>query len=412
MTRIVITGMGCLSPLGNTVQDTWEGIKAGRSGIARLTRIDPSAVETKIGGEVKGFDPEAHFGHKEARRMDRFSQLAVVAALQAVEDAKYVVTPENTFDTAVLVSNGFGGPETLGESLETFRQFGAKKVKPTSFPAVLPNIAGASIAMRLGSRGFSFNYAAACATSAISIGEGAELIKRGDAEVVLAGGTEASLVPFVLAGLNAMRAMSTRNDAPECASRPFDANRDGFVPAEGSAVLVLESLDHAQARGAHIYAELVGYSASCDAWHVTAPDSEGIAISHAIRRALQKAGLTIYDIDYINAHGTSTPLGDLQESRVIKQVFGDQAYKVPISSTKSMTGHAMSTSGAFEAIFSIMAINDGIMPPTINLDTPDAECDLDYIPHVARAKPLTYVMSNSFGFGGQNAILIFKKYSG
>ncbi|MBX3081640.1 MAG: beta-ketoacyl-ACP synthase II [Anaerolineae bacterium] len=411
MTRIVITGMGCLSPLGNSVQTTWEGIKAGRSGIATLTRLDISTVETKIGGEVKGFEPEAHFGHKEARRMDRFSQLAVVAALQAVEDANYAITPDNTFDTAVLVSNGFGGPETLGESIETFRLYGTKKVKPTSFPAVLPNIVSASIAMRLGSRGVCFNYAAACATSAVSIGEGAELIKRGDAEVVLVGGTEASLVPYVLAGLNSMRAMSTRNDDPECASRPFDANRDGFVPAEGAAVLVLESLEHARSRGAHIYGELVGYAASCDAWHVTAPDSEGTSITYAIRRALQKAGLTIYDIDYINAHGTSTLLGDLQETRVIKQVFGEHAYKVPISSTKSMTGHAMSTSGAFEAIFSIMALNDGIMPPTINLETPDPACDLDYIPNVARAKPLTYVMSNSFGFGGQNAILIFKKYT-
>jgi beta-ketoacyl-acyl-carrier-protein synthase II len=404
--------MGCLSPLGNTVQATWEGIKAGRSGIAPLTRHDPSAVETKIGGEVKGFDPEAYFDRKEARRMDRISQFAVVAALQAVEDAKHVITPETTFDTSILISNGFGGPETIVDGIDTFRVHGARKVKPTSFPAALPNMAGASVAMRLGSRGVSFNYAAACATSAISIGEGAELIKRGDADVVLAGGTEASLVPFVLAGLNAMRAMSTRNDTPECASRPFDATRDGFVPAEGAAVLVLESLDHAQKRGVHIYAELVGYAASCDAWHVTAPDSGGAAISHAMRRAMQKANLTIHDIDYVNAHGTSTPLGDLQETRVIKQVFGEHAYKVPISSTKSMTGHAMSTSGAFEAIFSIMALNENIMPPTINLHTPDPNCDLDYIPNVARAKELTHVMSNSFGFGGQNAILIFKKFQG
>jgi 3-oxoacyl-[acyl-carrier-protein] synthase II len=321
-----------------------------------------------------------------------------------------VITPETTFDTAVLISNGFGGAETLADGIETYRVQGPRKVKPTSFPAVIPNIAAANVAMRLGSRGVSFNYAAACATSAVSIGEGAEVIRRGDAKIALVGGTEASLVPFVLAGLNAMRAMSTRNDDPERASRPFDATRDGFVPAEGAAVLVLESLEHAQERGAHIYAELVGYAATCDAWHVTAPDSEGLAISHAIRRALHKAGLTIHDIDYINAHGTSTPLGDLQETRVIKQVFGEQAYRVPISSTKSMTGHAMSSSGAFEAIFSIMALCEGVMPPTINLHTPDPDCDLDYIPNLARRKPLKHVMSNSFGFGGQNAILIFKAF--
>jgi 3-oxoacyl-[acyl-carrier-protein] synthase II len=403
--------MGCLSPLGNSVYETWAAVKAGRSGIARVPRFEAESFETKIGGEVKDFDPAAHFGHKESRRMDRFTQFAVVAALQAMEDARHQIMPETTFDTAVLISNGFGGAETLADGIETYRVHGARKVKPTSFPAVIPNIAAASVAMRLGSRGVSFNYAAACATSAVSIGEGAELIRRGDAQVVLTGGTEASLVPFVLAGLNAMRAMSTRNDDPKRASRPFDAARDGFVPAEGAAVLVLESLDHAQQRGATIYAELVGYAATCDAWHVTAPDSEGTAIAHAMRRALQKAGLTPADIDYINAHGTSTPLGDSQETRVIKQVFGEAAYRVPISSTKSMTGHAMSTSGAFEAIFAIMALRDGIMPPTINLETPDPDCDLDYIPNIARKKTLTHVMSNSFGFGGQNAILIFKKFA-
>ncbi|MFN8418876.1 MAG: beta-ketoacyl-ACP synthase II [Anaerolineae bacterium] len=412
MTRIVITGMGCLSPLGNTVEETWAGIKAGKSGISAIERIDATGLETRIGGEVRGFDPEQHFDRKDARRMDRFTQFAIVAAQQAMQDSGWHVDPDHSFDTGVLISSGFGGSETLAEGIESFRVGGVRKIKPTSFPAVLPNIAGAMVAMKLGSRGVCFNYAAACATSAISIGEAAEVIKRGDADVVLAGGSEASFTPFVLAGLNAMRAMSTRNDDPQHASRPFDVDRDGFVPAEGAGVVVLDSLEHAEARGAHIHAELVGYAASCDAWHVSAPDSEGRAIAHAMQKAMKKANLGIHDIDYINAHGTATPLGDQQESRVIKKVFGEHAHNIPVSSTKSMTGHAMSSSGAFEAIFSMLAIRDSVMPPTINLDNPDPNCDLDYIPHVARQKELTHVMSNSFGFGGQNAVLIFKKYSG
>jgi 3-oxoacyl-(acyl-carrier-protein) synthase len=264
--------------------------------------------------------------------------------------------------------------------------------------------------MFLGIKGVTFSLSAACATSAVSIGEGAEVIRRGDANVVLVGGSEAGIMPIAVGGLNAMRAISTRNDAPQAASRPFDMTRDGFVPSEGAAVLVLESLEHAQARGAKILAELIGYSATCDATHVTAPDSDGAAVGQAMRRALAKAGLTANDIDYINAHGTSTKLNDAMETKAIKQVFGEQAYNIPISSTKSMTGHAMSASGALEAIFCVMAMNEGIMPPTINLEHPDPECDLDYIPHTARKKELRYVMSNSFGFGGQNAVLVLKRW--
>jgi 3-oxoacyl-[acyl-carrier-protein] synthase II len=411
MKRIVITGMGTLNPLGNTVDATWARAKAGQSGITRITRYDPALTETKIAGEVKGFDPAARLGHKEARRMDRFAQLAVVSAMDAIEQSGYRVTPENTFDTGMLVSAGFGSTEILSESFETLFKQGAGRLRPTAFPSVLSNMAAAQPAMFLGIKGITFSMAAACATGAVSIGEAAEVIRRGDANVVLAGGTEAGIMPIAIGGLNAMRAISTRNDAPEAASRPFDARRDGFVASEAAAVVVVESLEHAQARGAKILAELVGYGCTCDASHVTAPDSDGAAIAVAMQRALAKAGLTIRDIDYINAHGTSTKLNDANETRVIKQVFGEQAYNVPISSTKSMTGHAMSASGTVEAILCIMALQEGLIPPTINYENSDPECDLDYVPNEARPANLRYVMSNSFGFGGQNAVLIFKKWS-
>jgi 3-oxoacyl-[acyl-carrier-protein] synthase II len=410
MKRIVVTGMGTVNPLGHTIEETWAKIKAGVSGIGPITRYDPALTDTKIAGEIKDFNPAARLGHKEARRMDRFAQIVVVSALDAMAQSGYEVTPDNTYDTGILISAGFGGTETLTESFETLFKQGAGRIRPTAFPAVLSNMAAAMPAMFLGIKGVTFSLSAACATSAVSIGEGAEVIRRGDANVVLVGGSEAGIMPIAVGGLNAMRAISTRNDAPQAASRPFDMTRDGFVPSEGAAVLVLESLEHAQARGAKILAELIGYSATCDATHVTAPDSDGAAVGQAMRRALAKAGLTANDIDYINAHGTSTKLNDAMETKAIKQVFGEQAYNIPISSTKSMTGHAMSASGALEAIFCVMAMNEGIMPPTINLEHPDPECDLDYIPHTARKKELRYVMSNSFGFGGQNAVLVLKRW--
>ncbi len=410
MKRVVITGMGTVNSLGNTVAETWEKAKNGISGIGPITRYDPALTETKIAGEVRNFDPAQRLGHKEARRMDRFAQYAVISAMDALEQSGYEVTPDNTFDTGILISAGFGGTEVLSESFDALFKYGAGKIRPTAFPAVLSNMAAAQPAMFLGIKGVTFSLSAACATSGVSIGEGAEIIKRGDANVVLVGGSEAGLMPISIGGLNAMRAVSTRNECPEEASRPFDATRDGFVPSEGGAVLVLESLEHAQARGAKIFAELVGYAATCDATHVTAPESDGSAVSHAMRRALVKAGLSVNDIDYINAHGTSTKLNDLQETRTIKQVFGEQAYNIPISSTKSMTGHAMSACGAIEAIVCIHAMNEGIIPPTINYHHPDPECDLDYVPNVARKANLRYVMSNSFGFGGQNAVIILKKW--
>ncbi len=406
--RIVITGMGTVNPLGNNVEDTWAKIKAGISGIDCITRCDTTDLDTKIGGEVKGFDPVKIFGHKESRRMDRYAHLVVASALQAWEQSGNVVTPENQFDTCILISAGFGGIETLSENFHIMVEQGVQKIRPLAFPMALNNMASAQTAMQLGIRGINFSISSACATSSNSIGEGAEIIRRGDANVALVGGSEAGMTPIALGGLNAMHAISTRNDEPIRASRPFDATRDGYVPSEAGAALVLESRDYALARGATILGELVGYGASCDALHVTAPDTEGLAAAHAMRRALQKAGLHIEDIDYINAHGTSTKLNDFTETKVIKLVFGDRAYKVPISSTKSMTGHPMSAAGALEAIFSLLAIRDSVIPATINYEHPDPECDLDYVPNQARHQPLQYVMSNSLGFGGHNSVLIFK----
>ncbi len=412
MKRIVITGMGLLSPVGHNVTENWENIKAGISGIAPITRLNTDKIETHIGGEVKDFDPGKFLGHKEARRMDRFAQFAIVCAQEAAAQGNYTITAQNTFETAVIVGAGFGGAETLQEGLDTLYTTGARRVKPLTFPSVIGNMGAAQIAMNMGIRGVNYSIAAACATSGIAIGEAAALIQRGDAEVAFAGGSEASFARFSMVGLNAMRALTHSNGDPTKASRPFDATRDGFVPSEGAGVLMLESLDHAQGRGAPIFAELVGYGCTCDAAHVTAPDPEGTAVAYAMRSALKKAGLTIHDIDYINAHGTSTPINDSQETTVIKMVFGEHAYKIPISSTKSMTGHAMSSSGVFEAVYSIMAMRDGIIPPTINYEHPDPDCDLDYVPNVPRKAALRHVMSNSFGFGGQNAVLIFKKWEG
>lgn len=408
--RIVITGMGMVTPLGLNVQETWENIKRGKSGVTRITRFDASPLDSQIGAEVKDFDAAHWLGSKEARRMDRYAQFAVVAALEACAQANYHVTPENTFETGVIIGAGFGGSETLQEGINVLHARGPKKISPFTFPMVLNNMGSAQVAMRLGIRGTNFTVSAACATGAVAIGEGAELIRRGEVNAVIAGGSEATFALFSLAGLNAMKALSTRNDSPETASRPFDLTRDGFVPSEGAAVLLLESLESAQARGATILAELVGYGCTCDATHVSAPDPEGTAIVRAMQRAMQQAGITPEDIDYINAHGTSTPLNDANETRMIKKVFGQRAYHIPISSTKSMIGHAMSSSGSMEAIFSIMALRDGFIPATINYQYPDPECDLDYVPNTPRTANLRYVMSNSFGFGGQNAVLIFKRW--
>ncbi len=409
-TRIVVTGMGTINPLGQSVEETWAKIQAGESGIDCLTRVDVHDMDSKIGGEIKGFDPVARFGHREARRMDRYTQIAMAAALQAWEQSGNAITPDNEFDVGVLMSAGFGGAETIEENFMVLIEQGAARIRPMAFPMSISNIASAQIAILLGIHGINFSISAACSTSSNAIGEGAEIIKRGDAKVIIAGGSEAGLARLSLSGLNAMRALSTYNDTPKTASRPFDATRDGFVPSEGSAAVVLESADYALARGATILAELVGYGTSCDAAHVSAPDPSGRIIAHAMGRAIEKAGIAREQIGYVNAHATSTVIGDLTETRAIKQVFGDYAYHVPISSTKSMTGHPMSAAGALEAIFAMLALRDGVLPPTMNLEHPDPECDLDYIPNAMRRAELEYTMSNSFGFGGHNSVLVFKAW--
>ncbi len=408
--RIVITGMGTVNCIGTGAEATWARLKRGESGISCLDRIDTSDMGIKAAGQIRDFDPVALFGTKETRRMDRYSQLALASALQAWEMSGNVVTPENTYDIAVLMSAGFGGSETLEKSFISFLEHGPSKVHPLSFPITLNSMASAQTAMRLGIRGINFSVSSACATSSTAVGEGAEIIKRGDAEIAIVGGSEAGMTRTGLAGLDAMRALSHYTGDPTKASRPFDGLRDGFVPSEGAAALVLESWDHAQARGATILGELVGYGATSDAVHVSAPDETGGAQAFAMTRAMKKAGVTPQQIGYINAHGTSTRLNDLTETRAIKVAFGELAHSVPISSTKSMTGHAMSAAGALEAIISIHAIRDGVLPPTINQDQPDPECNLDYLPNIPRQRDITYAMSNSFGFGGHNSVLIFKKY--
>jgi 3-oxoacyl-[acyl-carrier-protein] synthase II len=410
--RVVITGIGTINSLGHNVGDTWQKIVAGKSGIGPLTQYDTAQTKTKIGGEIRDFDAVACFGHREARRMDRYSQIAVVATIEAWQQSGNRVTPDNQYDIAVLLSTTLGGGATISEAFEIIFKQGVDKLRPIQLPMALSNIASAQVAMHFGIKGINFAISSACATSSHSIGEGAEIIKRGDANIAIVGGSESTLQAFEIGGFNAMHACSTRNDDPEGASRPFDATRDGFVPSEAAAVLVLESLDHAQARGATILAELVGYGATCDAVHVSAPDTEGDAAAAALRRAMKKAGVTPDQISYINAHGTSTKLNDATETKVLKKVFGDLAYQIPISSTKSMTGHAMSASGALEAIFSVMAIRDSVIPPTINYSTPDPECDLDYVPNQARKAELEYVLSPSYAFGGHNSALLFKKYNG
>jgi 3-oxoacyl-[acyl-carrier-protein] synthase II len=397
--------------MGLTASETWERVKQGQSGISAIERVAVHDLEVKAGGEVRGFDPVKLFGAKESRRMDRYSQLGTAAALQAWAMSGNTVTPENTFEIAVLISAGFGGSETMESNFKGFFEGGPRKVHPLAFPMLINNMCSAQTAMQLGIRGINFSISSACATSSNAIGEGAEIIKRGDAQVALVGGSEAGFTRTGLSALDAMRALSHYPGDPKEASRPFDATRDGYVPSEAGAALVLESLDHAVGRGATILAELVGYGASSDAYHLSAPDEEGLAAGYAVQRALKKAGITPAQLDYINAHGTSTRLNDATETRVLKRVLGETAYKIPVSSTKSMHGHPMSASGALEAIICIYALQDGVMPPTINLHTPDPDCDLDYIPNTPRAKPLTYVMSNSFGFGGHNSVLIFKRYS-
>ena len=410
--RVVVTGLGAISPLGNDVETNWRKAADGISGIGWITRFDVSDLPVKIGGEVKDFDAEAVFGHREARRMDRITHLAAEAARQAMEDARLVVDESTQYDVGAVVGCGMGGVNTIFDGMDTIREKGPTRVSPLVVPMMLPDAPSGKVSMMFGLRGPTMSLATACATGNNSIGEALEMIRRGAANAMLAGSTEAGLVRLALASFNNMKAISNRNDDPERASRPFDRDRDGFVVAEGAAMLVLEELSFAKARGARIYCELVGYACTSDAFHVTAPLENGEGAQECMRRALRDAGLSIEDVDYLNAHGTSTQLNDISETRAIKAVFGERAYEMPISSTKSVTGHMMGAAGSLEAVLCVKAIEQRFIPPTINLDNPDLpECDLDYVPNVGREADLKVVMSNSFGFGGHNAVLIFKKYT-
>ena len=410
--RIVITGLGCVSPLGNDAETTWKQIVAGISGAARITLYDPSDFLNQIAAEVKDFDAASIFGRKAARRMDRFSQFALLSAQEAVEDSGLKITSDNRDRIGAVIGSAIGGLGTLQTQFEVLHNSGPKRVSPFLVPLMLADSAGGMVAIHFGIRGPNLAVVTACATGTNSIGEAAEIIRRGHADVMLAGGTEAAIVPIATAGLATMTALTTRNAEPERASRPFDKERDGFLMGEGAAVLVLESLPHAEARGANILGEIVGYGVTNDAHHISAPAQNGAGAALCMQMALDNANLKVTDIDYINAHGTSTPLNDKSETAAIKTVFGEHAYAIPVSSTKSMTGHMLGASGAMEALFCIKAMQDEILPPTINYENPDPECDLDYVPNEARPQKSTYVMSNSFGFGGHNATLILKSSQG
>ena len=407
--RVVITGLGAITPLGNDVPTMWEAVVKGRSGVARITQFDPSPLSTQFAAEVKDFDPVALFGAKGARRMDRVTQFAVAATKEAIEDAGLRVTADEAERTGVIIGTGIGGISTLVRGLKMMERKGPRRLNPFLIPMILPDTPAAQVAIVFGFKGPNLAVVTACATGTNAIGEGAEMIRRGMADVMVCGGSEAGILPLSIAGFNAMGALSTRNEEPERASRPFDATRDGFVMGEGAGILILESLSHARSRGARIYAEVVGYGTTVDAFHMAAPAEGGEGAARAMKMALQRAGLTPEDIDYINAHGTSTVLNDKSETAAIKSVFGEQAYRVPISSTKSMIGHLLGAAGAVEAIVCVKALETGIIPPTINYEHPDPECDLDYVPNVARRASLRTAMSNSFGLGGHNAAIILAR---
>ncbi len=410
--RVVITGMGALTPLGLDITTTWEGLVTGKSGIDHIAQFDASLLDTRFAGEVKGFDPMEYMGRKEARRMDRFSQLAVAASVQAVRDAGLEINDDNKENIGVLVGSGIGGLLTMSEQVRILIEKGPDRVSPFLVPMMIADMASAQVSITLGVRGPNFCPTSACSSGSDAVGTAYEIIKRGDARAMFAGGSEAVITPIGVAGFCANRALSTRNETPQQASRPFDIERDGFVMGEGAAILVLEDLTSALERGARIAAEITGYGASSDAVHITQPSEDGEGAARAMQMALKKAGLAPSEIDYVNAHGTSTPLNDKVETMALKTVFGDHAYRVPISSTKSMTGHLLGAAGAIESVVCIKAINTGVIPPTINYNNPDPECDLDYVPNRAREARVSAAMSNSFGFGGHNSVLVFQEFRG
>ena len=409
-TRVVITGMGAITPLGQTADVFWNNLVAGTPGIGPMTLCDPTDYPCRIAGEVRDFDPAQYLDNRDARRMARFSQLAVAAGTTAVQDAGLDMSMENPYRVGVILGNGNGGFPTLEENCRVLASRGGMRMSPFFFPMILPNMAAANVSRFVGAHGYNSTATTACAASNQAIGEALAVIRNGIADVVLAGGAEAGISQLGLAGFAVMRALSTRNDEPEKASRPFDAQRDGFVPSEGSVILVLESLAHALERDATIIAELAGFGCTSDAGHPVQPEESGASAAEAMRLALNDAGVPLDQVDYINAHGTSTPLNDTLETVAIKRLFGDFAYQIPISSTKSMIGHALGASGALEALACVMAIRDNVVHPTINYEEPDPACDLDYVPNQARQVDVRVALSNAFGFGGQNACLVFRQF--
>ena len=410
--RVVITGMGAMTPLGETPEEYWKNLVAGTSGIGPMTLCDPEGYPCQISGEVSGFDPNTYIGNKEARRMARFTQLAVAAALQAVEAADYDISKDDPYRVGVLLGNGNGGFPTLEENCRILADRGGMRMSPFFFPMILPNMAAAAVSRYTGAHGYNSTATTACAASNQAMGEAVSVIRRGAADVMLAGGTEAGISLLGLSGFAVMRALSTRNDEPQKASRPFDASRDGFIPSEGSVIMVLESLEHAIGRGANILAELAGFGSTSDAGHPVQPEESGVSAAAAMQMALNDAQLPLDQVDYINAHGTSTPLNDALETVAIKRLFGDLAHKIPISSTKSMIGHSLGAAGSLDAAACVKTITEAAIHPTVNYDVPDPECDLDYVPNQSRAADVQVALSNAFGFGGQNACLVFRKYVG
>ena len=409
--RVAVTGLGVVSPVGNDIPTMWDALVHGRSGIARIAGFDPSPYDSQVAGEVRELEMSEYMDRKELRRTDRFTHLAIAAATQALRDAK-LDQVRDAERAGTAISSGLGGIATMVDQIMVMDQRGPSRLSPFFVPMLMANAASAQVAMRFGLKGPSLTHISACASSSHAIGEGGDIIRRGQADVMVAGGSEACAIPVVVAAFAAMKTLTRHNDDPEGASRPFDKDRDGFVLAEGAAVVVLEEREHARARGARIYGELVGYGATADAYHITAPSPEGEGNARAMRMALDEAGLRPEDIDYINAHGTSTQPNDREETAAIKQVFGEHAYKLLVSSTKSMTGHLLGAAGALEAIACLLAIRDGCIPPTINYQTPDPGLDLDYVPNTARAKAITTALSNSMGFGGHNASLIVRADTG
>ena len=408
--RVVITGIGLVSSLGIGTDANWRGLLAGTSGVAKITKFDATGYAAQIAAEVKGFDPLQFVEKKDVKKVDVFIQYAIAAAQFAMDDSRLTVTPERALRTGVFIASGIGGFTTIEREHRALLEGGPRKISPFFIPSAIINLAAGQVSIRFGAKGPNSATCTACSASAHAIGDAFEIIRRGDADAMIAGGSEAAITPMGVGGFAALRALSTRNDEPARASRPFDKDRDGFIIGEGAGVIIMEEHEHAKRRGAPIYAELVGYGMSADAFHITAPSEDGEGAVRTMQLALEKAGAKPTDIDYINAHGTSTPHNDRLETLAIKRCFGEHAYTLAVSSTKSMTGHLLGAAGGLEAAVAALAVYHQTVPPTINLDHPDEGCDLDYVPHTSRKMPIRYALSNSFGFGGTNAALLFKKY--